>query len=244
MHKKGTSASQVQCKHCNNSVHHNWKASRAQDHLCCCPNFNQLMTKTTNADRPNWFTFHEKSSNSSKTSKSTLQSSITSYGTTPLTKDQLMELHEKFAMHFYATGNAFMRVEEENLLSAFQIANPSVTLPNRHRLSGYLLDKCYNKLREKVDSILSADGMATCLSTDAWTNIKNESVVNYMVITPEQTLFLESVATGEQSHTAEWISDDLICVMYSMPCKVAGAVTDNTSANKKAWKILKEVYPT
>ena len=57
-------------------------------------------------------------------------------------------------------------------------------------------------------------------------------------------MFLESVATGEQSHTVEWISEDLICVMYSMPCEVAGAVTDYTSANKKAWKLLKEAYPT
>ncbi|KAH6603017.1 hypothetical protein BASA61_000527, partial [Batrachochytrium salamandrivorans] len=48
-----------------------------------------------------------------------------------------------------------------------------------------------------------------CLTLDAWSNIKNEPIVNYMLISDSSTFFLESVSTGEQSHDAKWIAQDM-----------------------------------
>ena len=48
-----------------------------------------------------------------------------------------------------------------------------------------------------------------CLTTDVWSNIKNELIVNYMTTSLLTTLFLESVSTGEQSHNSEWIASDI-----------------------------------
>ncbi|KAH6567803.1 hypothetical protein BASA62_005884 [Batrachochytrium salamandrivorans] len=48
-----------------------------------------------------------------------------------------------------------------------------------------------------------------CLTSDAWSNIKNEPIVNYMLISDSSTFFLESVSTGEQSHDAKWIAQDM-----------------------------------
>ena len=64
-----------------------------------------------------------------------------------------------------------------------------------------------------------------------------------MAVSPEQSLFLEAVHTEEQSHDAEWIAGDLVHVMDSLGDNVIGAITDNTAANKKAWKTLEEKYP-
>ncbi|KAH6583738.1 hypothetical protein BASA61_007856 [Batrachochytrium salamandrivorans] len=82
-----------------------------------------------------------------------------------------------------------------------------------------------------------------CLTSDAWSNIKNEPIVNYMLISDYSTFFLESVSTGEQSHDAKWIAQDMGRVIDSLAGKVCGAVTDNTTTNRSAWSILKKKYP-
>ncbi|KAH6593564.1 hypothetical protein BASA50_005807 [Batrachochytrium salamandrivorans] len=51
--------------------------------------------------------------------------------------------------------------------------------------------------------------LTACLTLDAWSNIKNEPIVNYMPISDSSTFFLESVSTGEQSHDAKWIVQDM-----------------------------------
>ena len=69
------------------------------------------------------------------------QASITNYGSAKLIKGQLAALHESLAMHSFSTGTSFQQIKDPNVLKAFQIANPSVTLPTRQKLAGPLLDK-------------------------------------------------------------------------------------------------------
>ena len=38
---------------------------------------------------------------------------------------------------------------------------------------------------------------------------QNEPVVNYMAVSPINSLFLEAVNTGAQGHDANWLSKDL-----------------------------------
>ncbi|KAH6588617.1 hypothetical protein BASA50_005438 [Batrachochytrium salamandrivorans] len=83
-----------------------------------------------------------------------------------------------------------------------------------------------------------------CLTSDAWSNIKNEPIVNYMLISDSSTFFLESVSTGEQSHDAKWIAQDMGRIIDSLAGKVCGAVTDNTTTNRSAWSMLKKKYPS
>lgn len=66
--------------------------------------------------------------------------------------------------------------------------------------------------------------------------------MSYMYASKNGTQFLESVATGSQRHTAEWISQDLTRVLKSCT-NWSGACTDNTNANKAAWAILKTIFP-
>ena len=61
----------------------------------------------------------------------------------------------------------------------------------------------------------------------------NKPIVNYMAVSPTQSLFLEAMNTEEQSHDAEWIAGDLVRVMDSFGDNVIGAITDNTATNKK-----------
>jgi Protein of unknown function (DUF 659) len=61
---------------------------------------------------------------------------------------------------------------------------------------------------------------------------------------PRKSLFLDSVATGQHRHTSEWIATDIERVITQNNIKFAGVVTDNTSANKKAWEILSARFPS
>jgi Protein of unknown function (DUF 659) len=66
-----------------------------------------------------------------------------------------------------------------------------------------------------------------------------------MMISGKCTLFLESIATGEESHSSEFIASDLATViddLLNRGVAFAGALTDKTAANKRAWTILKEKY--
>ncbi|KAH6572440.1 hypothetical protein BASA62_003379 [Batrachochytrium salamandrivorans] len=60
-----------------------------------------------------------------------------------------------------------------------------------------------------VDNHIEEMKLNTYLTLDAWSNIKNKPIVNYMLISDSSTFFLESVPTGEQSHVAKWIAQDM-----------------------------------
>jgi hypothetical protein len=86
--------------------------------------------------------------------------------------------------------------------------------------------------------------MFYCLATDGWTNVSSDPIINYIAVSPKKTLFLESVPTQEQSHTAEFIADDIERVFKAFPkTQFCGAITDNTSDNRNAWSRLKTKFP-
>ncbi|KAH6600482.1 hypothetical protein BASA50_002268 [Batrachochytrium salamandrivorans] len=237
------------CKHCKQSVRHHNKTISVQTHLKKCKPFMLLMKDTAVADRPEWWSNKKLTSALNSIShkvpaRDSTQTLITNYAAPKLTKEQLAILHETIAMHYFCTGTSFQRIEEQHLLKAFQVVNPSVTLPSRQKLAGSLLESCYKKVKIEVDKILSCKTQNLCITSDGWSNISNEAVVNYMAVSPNQTIFVESVNTAEQSHNADWIASDLQRFIDSVDCNVVGAVTDNTSTNKKAWRYLKEQNPT
>jgi len=165
-----------------------------------------------------------------------------------LSKTQKDLIKECIAMHYYVTGTSFVRIEEANLLKAFQLCRPDVELPDRKQLAGPLLEKCYEKVRKETDyQLRSMKASMFCLtSTDGWSNVKNEPIINYMLIGSTGTFFLESVSTGETSHDAKFIADDISRIIDDQRKRninICGAVTDNTSTNKAAWNLLIAKYP-
>jgi hypothetical protein len=65
-----------------------------------------------------------------------------------------------------------------------------------------------------------------------------------MIVSPSASLFLESIYTGEKSHNAQFLSDDIFRIIDKLSSShVVGAVTDNTSTNKVEWSLLKQRFP-
>jgi hypothetical protein len=118
-------------------------------------------------------------------------------------------------------------MEDPHLLKAFQICRPDVKLPTRKELSSSLLNQCYDDVKKKVDSYLALSPYH-CMTSDGWSNIKNEPIINYMIVSPSVSIFLESIYTGEKSHNAQFLSDDISRTIEKLSSShVVGAVTDN-----------------
>jgi Protein of unknown function (DUF 659) len=128
-------------------------------------------------------------------------------------------------------------------LNAFQLCRPDVKLSTRKELSSALLNQCYDDVKKKIDSYL-ASSPYHCITSDGWSNIKNEPIINYVIVSPSVSLFLESIYTGEKSHNAQFLSDDISRIIEKLSSShVVGAVTDNTSTNKVSWSLLKQRFP-
>lgn len=73
---------------------------------------------------------------------------------------------------------------------------------------------------------------------DGWSNVRNESIINFVVTTPKPILY-KTLATGKESHTAEYIANQINAVIEEIGIrKVFGLVTDNAANMKAAWTIL------
>ena len=133
---------------------------------------------------------------------------------------------------------SFERIEQPHLLKALQICCHNATLPSRRQLSGNLLTYCYLKVKKSVDKYLKQASADICLVSDGWSNINNKPIINYMAVCGDKKFFLESVNTGEQEHTSDWLAQDMMRVAMDIDARITGVVMDNTSANKKAWAKL------
>jgi hypothetical protein len=80
--------------------------------------------------------------------------------------------------------------------------------------------------------------------SDGWSNINRESVQNFVVCTPKP-LFFDAIYSGEESHTAKWIADEIIKQMEIIDInKFSAVITDTASVMKAAWRIIEERYPS
>ncbi len=113
---------------------------------------------------------------------------------------------------------AFYRVKNRCLKNAIMTLRPDANLlPIRKQLASSLLDKVHRDLVVNVENRLNRT--TSCLISDAWSNIKNYSIVNYIAASPASTVFLES--TGQQSHDSQFIAKDIARVMMSYPIPIS-----------------------
>ena len=246
------------CKHCQQRVNHHRKSEMARAHMNGCAGFRSVMNGLEHSYRPDWYVANKKgggknqnyaskimsSPDGTSTGTYSRQTSIRAYALPAMSQYEKKQFQTQIAMHYYATGTSFQRVEDVHLRAAIKLLRPdSNVLPNRKQLAGVLLENCHKDLQSKVNERMM--GATSCLTSDAWTNIKNDSVMNYMAVSPDCSLFLESVSTGQQGHNHQFIAQDISRVIHHYTStSFAGAVTDNTSTNKKAWTLLKKEFPS
>jgi hypothetical protein len=161
---------------------------------------------------PEWATWRFQSGN---------QKSILEYALPALTRKEKKSFHRYMSLYFYETGSSFSKIENERLLQALRVLRPDVTLPSRKKLGNENLEEVYVDLTSKLNEKLTSNYEGV-LVTDGWTNVNSDSIVNYIVASPQGTFFLESFKT-EESHTGQWLSDDISRVIESYPYNLTPA---------------------
>ncbi|ETV79223.1 hypothetical protein H257_07290 [Aphanomyces astaci] len=225
------------------------KSKQSSHHLNKCEKFRSTMMALDPHERPTWFAVSTKRQKKAKALSSmkaptgisfghpsaapvkTLQESMRRYALPKLSQVDLEAIKKYFAMHFYITSTLFHRVGQFHLKRAFQRARPDIVLPNRQALANKYLDICYHEVKQEKDRRLGAPDTQVCLTTDGWSDVNMEPVVNYMAANATMSVFLDSKYTEAQAHTAEWIAKDLEDTMAALPANVCGACTDNTAEN-------------
>jgi hypothetical protein len=117
------------------------------------------------------------------------------------------DFNQGLAMAWYSAGHPFSTIENPYLVQTLKKARPAWRLPTRRQLAEKYLDCAYSTLKGKVNQSID---QAQCvgISTDGWTNVRRESVMNFMVLTPTP-FFYESIITNEEKHTGVYIAQEL-----------------------------------
>ena len=145
-------------------------------------------------------------------------------------RKQKRSLHELFTVQGLCEMN-------ENWTDLFSYLRPSFNIPSRKVLSNRLLDAEYYKVKAIVDDKIES---APCVGVqlDSWTNIRNESIINFIVTTPTP-VFLKSVSSEEKRHTTIYITKIISEVLDEISApKVFGLCTDNATNMTSAWAAL------
>lgn len=148
---------------------------------------------------------------------------------------------ELLSRAIFASRSPLSVVENSHWRTLFSFLRPAYKLPSRYMLSGQFLENEYKNVSALVaEAIAAADSVV--LAVDGWSNIRNEPIVNFVVTTPKAFLY-KVLPTGRSCHTAEFMAQEISCVIDEIgPQKVFGVVTDNAANMKAAWRLLETKY--
>jgi len=137
------------------------------------------------------------------------------------------------AQALYSAGVPFTFVENPFVIQFFKYLRPSFKLPNRRKIANELLDEVYEDVKIQADEQISK-ATTLCMVSDGWSNVNRESVHNFVVCTPKP-FFFDATFSSEESHTAEWISNQIIQQMDIIGIqKFSAVITDTTNVMKAA----------
>ncbi|KAE9301517.1 hypothetical protein PR003_g22498 [Phytophthora rubi] len=164
-----------------------------------------------------------------------------------LTAQQQQQFEMALASMFFLCALPFVLVESEVFRKPFQLLAPGIRFPSRHRLSGVLLQRARDEIRERALKLIRLRKVVTIV-TDSWTNVNHSTIKNFMVVAPGlRSVFWSSLATDTASETAEYLADHLGRVINEVEretnATVAGVLADNVSNMDAAWKLLERSRP-
>lgn len=157
-------------------------------------------------------------------------------------KEKKEEIDTTIARAFYASGIPLATIENPFIIQALRKINPEYHPPSRKLLSTTLLEKEYKQVSTNIKKQIKNSNYI-CLTSDGWTNIHQQPIINFMITTP-QPIFWKALESKENSHTGEYIAEQFDIVIKEIGVsKIAAVITDNASNMKKAHSILQKDHP-
>lgn len=147
-------------------------------------------------------------------------------------KEQLYRLHVQTARFFASTLSPFRQVEDPQFIRLWEMLRPGTAPPNRHQLSGNLLDVVYNEERSKIYGLV--EGRRATVSIDGWSNITNNPVIGVSFgIIGMKSMFLRAIDTTNMPHTSDqlflWAKEAILTAEQEFNVNVVAVVTDGAN---------------
>lgn len=158
-----------------------------------------------------------------------------------VTKDEKLKLDSMLAKAIYASGSPLSLLDNIYWKRLFEKIRPAYVLPSSYQLSNKLLDSEVNGIKCFVEKLI-VGSHCLGLMCDGWSNIRNESIINFVITTPKP-VFYKSLPTLTERHTGNYMAKVMIEIIEEVgPGKVFGIVTDNAANMKKAWREINNKY--
>ena len=261
-HSKGTNKYGY-CTYCHQEVE--WRLQRALNHsIKCprCPKDVQITTKATLQQSKRQKTVEIKEYSSTVASLHTNSNFKENYPSKlgndkntnkacridkwvdSINDENSNTLDLLIAKFFYRTGIPFNTADCNEWKSLWRYARPSYTPPSSKKLRTTLLEKTNAIMKKQCDDVLDESNTVS-LVTDGWSNIRNDHLVNYIVLIPnKKPLYYGYKDTKGVSQTSKRIAEDISEVIEEIgKNKVVALVSDNASNMRGAWSIIEKNYP-
>lgn len=159
------------------------------------------------------------------------------------------------ARFFYANALSFAAADHhqdsiyQEMVRAIRNTPASYIPPNRCKIAGALLDKCFDAMQKEIaargEDGSSADKFGVAYTQDGWDSCDHLPLINSAYITcNDGGVYQRSVDTSGHTKDAEYIASLMICDIYSIGClKVVMVVTDTCSTMRKAWSYVEDEFP-
>ena len=120
-------------------------------------------------------------------------------------------LNQALAKAILVSGSPLSLVEHPLWIAFFKKIRPAFSVPTRSRISTTYLNAEYTALQTEIK-----EELASCknlhLQCDGWSNLRNESIIDFVVTTPEPR-FVDFIITEENRHDAEYLSQQMKKIM-------------------------------
>lgn len=151
-------------------------------------------------------------------------------------------LNQSLAKAVFVSGSPLSLVEHPLWIDFFQKLRPAYKLPSRFRMSTTYLEAQYTEMKEEITKIIQ-ETKNLHLQCDGWSNIRNESIINFVISKPEP-LFVDFKMTKTERHNAKYLAEIIGSVIEKYgPDKFFVVIADNAQNMKAALTLLKEKYP-
>ena len=88
-----------------------------------------------------------------------------------------------------------------------------------------------------MKTVIAEHSKKLTLISDGWSNSRDESIINYLLVAQTKAIFLKSIATGKDHHTEEYIADGLIEVISEIGSQnIIAVTTDNARNMTSSWQ--------
>lgn len=159
-----------------------------------------------------------------------------------VTDKQSESLTKKLARAIYVSGTPLQFTESPVWKDLFKEIRPAYKMPSRYQLSNKLLDNEFKEIKSKVMEKINEAPVLT-LQTDAWSNIRNDSITNYIINTPAP-VFFRSVHTKAERHTGLFLASEIKKIFSELGSeKFLGLISDNGANIKLARELIAEEFP-